>query len=167
MSRSSFEQIKNFLNWRSIRFRTRKSWRQLYGIHWDFTWSRLFQRAGFLMPNSIVTISSRDESGSAQRVGRDTSFFMQTIHARTRPNSVALFVPRIDGGLPHIRPTRPISRHQTSSSSVMFSIAGKESYLPQVRNYLREFVGCWGDPARDLSTRPGPLDRETGMGFSE
>jgi hypothetical protein len=93
------------------------------------------------------------------------------IHAdNARPHTAQkcrTFVPKSDCGPPHIRPTRPIWPHQISSSSVMFSIASKESDFPHVRNYLRNLWGAGRDPARDFSTRFRALDGETGLGFLE
>jgi hypothetical protein len=68
-------------------------------MHWGFTWSRLFQRAGVLMQNTIVTISSRKSSGFAHRLARETSLLMQTMQALTLLNTVALFVPKMGFGI--------------------------------------------------------------------
>jgi hypothetical protein len=69
------------------------------------------------------------------------------IHAdNARPHTAQncrTFVSKMGCGSPHTSHTRPISRRQTSSSSVMLKIAGKESYLHHVRNYLQELVRYW------------------------
>jgi hypothetical protein len=60
------------------------------------------------------------------------------IHADNgRPHTAEEFCAscaEMDCGPPHIRRTPPISRHQTSSSSLMFRIPCKDSYLDQVRS---------------------------------
>jgi hypothetical protein len=109
----------------------------LHGMDWGFTWSKLFQRAGVLMHNTIVTIFSRNSSGFAHRLARETSLFMQTMQALTLLKNVALVVPKMGCGSPPTRHTRAISRRQTSSFSVMLRIACKESYVHHVRNHLQ------------------------------
>jgi hypothetical protein len=122
------------------------SWNAL-GFHLvDF-----FQRTGGLMQNTIVTISSRNSSGFAHRLAREISFFMQTMQALTLLKNIALFVPKMDCGSPHTRHTRPISRPQTSSSSIMLGIACKESELHHVRNYLQEFARTGREAAGDFT----------------
>jgi hypothetical protein len=54
------------------------------------------------MPNTIVTISSRNQSGCAHRLERHTSLFMRPMHAHALPNKVGILVPKMRGGLPQI-----------------------------------------------------------------
>jgi hypothetical protein len=95
------------------------------------------------MQNTIVIISSRNLSSFAHRLARETSSFIHTIEALTLLKSVVPFVPKMGCGSPHTRHTRPISRCQTSSSSVMLRIACKESYWHHVRNCLQKLVKYW------------------------
>jgi hypothetical protein len=90
-------------------------------------------------PDNILTELIR----LSHRLARETSLFMQALQALTLHLNVALFVPKMGCGWPHTRPTRPISRRQTSSASVILKIACKESYLHHVRNYLQELVRYW------------------------
>jgi hypothetical protein len=111
------------------------------------------------MPNTIVTISSRKSSDFAHRLARETSLFMQTMQPLTLLENVAFFVPKMGCGSPHTRQTRPISRRQTSSSSVMLKISCKESYLHHVRNDLQELVRYWIERLERVSQNNGEYRR--------
>jgi hypothetical protein len=52
-------------------------------------------------------------------------------------------VPKMGCDSPHTHHIRPISRRQSSSSSVILRIACKESYLHHMRNYVQGLVRYW------------------------